>query len=1041
MRSGDYEFRRELGRGGMGVVYEARQISLNRRVAVKMLMSGVFGSTNHELRFRAEAAAAARLRHPNIVTIHDVGKLDGQPFFAMELIEGPSLADLTCERPLTSKRAARYLRLITEAIAHAHDAGVWHRDIKPSNVLVDGDDQPKVTDFGLAKQLDSTTDLTRTGEVFGSPSYLPPEKISGEHVGPEGDIYSLGAVLYQLLTARPPFVGETVASTLQQVLHAEPVPPRQINPSVPRDLQVICLKCLHKEPGRRYSSAADLAADLKRFENAQPIQARPASIAEQWVLWCRRKPMVAALAAALALAIVGGFVGVLWQWEQARGSRDEMRLNLYAADVSAAAIAVRQGNLGIARALLKPYALEGRSRRVESSPKDQPGMTSTGAETTPTASGAGVRPRPPSDVRGFEWRLLWQQCQSSELTTFGTHAGTVTTVAVSPDGLWIASGGDDLAGEPSQTLQVWNLPRREFVASLRDAGSIQSLAFTEDSGHLISGGSRGVRFWQIPSGREVKRGQGLAGQTIALAGKAPVLVASPWHPSGTPTPETLVAYDTRTETARALPVAGWFPAVSADGRQLAYLDARRNIQLWDLATSRPLRTVATNRLLFTLRFSPDGRHLAAAGRMTHARVWDLNEPGKPPQLFAHERNVWLADFSPDGRTLLTASSDQTIRLWDLATGEMGLELRGHGNEVRTAAFSADGRLLVSGSKDQSVRLWSTKPLAAPFKAKQKGSVTPLFSPTGSQFVSCHESEGRQEATVWRWDEAPEAPGSGVSGEMPRGPYSPFSNASKIGLIPGCPLGFAPDGRHVVVYREAEATLQWWLPGGGDSARTVPLVEAPRNLKPDQSGISGDGTAFFLGNSSGTIWIWDTATGVLRGKVAVSSVFPDIRDRPRFSERFFSSLAMDHEGRTLAASVYSDPALVICNLATARVQRLPGHRDWSRQVAFSPNGKTLASGSVDGTIRLWDTATAREIAVLAGHLEETSAVAFSPDGRTLASLNQGLEMKLWHLPTRRELAVFPMSTAGMRLAFSPDGRRIAMNQADGHVVIWDAPFPK
>src|SRR5262245_516437 len=291
-RLGDYELLEEIGRGGMGVVYRARQVGLNRIVALKMILAGDFASAESVRRFRNEAEAAARLRHPHIVTIHEVGEREGQHYFAMELVDGPSLARLVREGPLPARRAATYVKAVAEAVAHAHAQRVLHRDLKPSNILLDPFDQPRVTDFGLARQLDSGVELTLSGQALGSPGYMSPEQVLGRHaaVGPASDIYSLGAVLYHLLTGRPPFQGDTVPAVLQQVQTVEPISLRRLNPGVPRDLETICLKCLEKDPSRRYAAAQALADELDRFLRDEPIQARPVSAAGRLWRWCRRRP-------------------------------------------------------------------------------------------------------------------------------------------------------------------------------------------------------------------------------------------------------------------------------------------------------------------------------------------------------------------------------------------------------------------------------------------------------------------------------------------------------------------------------------------------------------------------------------------------------------------------------------------------------------------------------------------------------------------------------------------------------------------------------
>jgi serine/threonine protein kinase len=318
---GDYELLEEIARGGMGVVYKARQVSLDRIVAVKLLLRGAYASEDFIKRFRVEASAAAALQHPNIVAIHEVGVHQGQHYFAMDLVDGLDLARLLRDGPLSATRAATYVKTIAEAIHYAHGQHILHRDLKPSNVLIDSRDHPRVTDFGLAKNLASDSKLTVTGQVCGSPSFMPPEQASGqrEKVGVPSDVYSLGAILYAAVTGRPPFVGQSVGDTLKQVENAEPVAPRLLNPSVPRDLETICLKCIEKEVARRYRTAQELADDLGRFLRDEPIRARPISQIHRIHRWMRRNPAGAAFIVTLSL----GLAGVLGLLQRVEAEKDE----------------------------------------------------------------------------------------------------------------------------------------------------------------------------------------------------------------------------------------------------------------------------------------------------------------------------------------------------------------------------------------------------------------------------------------------------------------------------------------------------------------------------------------------------------------------------------------------------------------------------------------------------------------------------------------------------------------------------------------------
>ncbi len=343
-RLGDYELLEKIAAGGMGVVYKARQLSLNRIVALKMIPPGRLASEEAIARFQAEAEAAASLQHPHIVAIHETGQWEDQHYFSMDYVAGNNLADAVRSQPLPPVRAAQILKAIAEAVHYAHQKGILHRDLKPSNIILDEAGEPRVTDFGLAKRLEhsqlstTTSQLTLTGQVIGSPGFLPPEQAGGRQSAADvrSDVYGLGAVLYYVLASRPPFQADTLTTLLKQVLETEPVAPRLLNPSVPHDLENICLKCLEKEPPRRYPTAQDLAEDLGRFLNRQPVQARPVGSAGKTWRWCRRNPRLATAVGLALLSLLTGLAGVSWQWRRAEAARVRAEANEKKAQTEAA---------------------------------------------------------------------------------------------------------------------------------------------------------------------------------------------------------------------------------------------------------------------------------------------------------------------------------------------------------------------------------------------------------------------------------------------------------------------------------------------------------------------------------------------------------------------------------------------------------------------------------------------------------------------------------------------------------------------------------
>jgi serine/threonine-protein kinase len=350
-----YELLEVISRGGMGVVYRARQSSLNRIVALKMILAREHLDADQLTRFGAEAEAIARLQHPNIVQIHEVGACRGWPYFSMEFLEGGSLDRHLGGRPQPARQAAALVRLLAGAMHAAHQRGVVHRDLKPGNVLLAADGTPKVTDFGLAKRLDGPAGQTQTGAILGTPSYMAPEQACGRNreIGPAVDVYALGAILYELLTGRPPFLGLSVLETLAQVSSLEVVPPRRLQPGVSRDLETVCLKCLRKEPGARYPSAAALAEDLQRFLSNQPVQARPVRWHERIVRWCRRNPVLTGLGALLVVTFLAGNALVTWKWQEAEQARLAERDSRQEADDRAAEIRHGLERMKAANALLE----------------------------------------------------------------------------------------------------------------------------------------------------------------------------------------------------------------------------------------------------------------------------------------------------------------------------------------------------------------------------------------------------------------------------------------------------------------------------------------------------------------------------------------------------------------------------------------------------------------------------------------------------------------------------------------------------------------
>ncbi len=977
LRLGDYELLAEIARGGMGVVYRARQLSLNRVVALKVLLHGPFSSPSFLRRFRNEAEAVASLRHPNIVAIHEIGEHQGSHFISLDFIEGDNFAELVRERPLPAVRAARYLQIIAGAVEHAHQRGVLHRDLKPSNILLDVFDQPRVTDFGLAKLADHDLELTAAGQVLGSPSYMPPEQALGKFSEgtAQSDVYSLGAILYELLTSRPPFQGETLQSVLTQVQDAEPVPPCRLNPGVPVDLQTICLKCLQKDPALRYPSAQALADDLGRFLEHKPIQARPVPPAERAWLWCRRRPLLASLSAGFMLAVIIGVTGILWEWRRAEHlAQAELnqrliaenraaitRLNLYAADVALASQAIKNGNYGLARRTLlrlRPEAGE-------------------------------------TDLRGFEWRHLWHLCRGEQLATLTGHTHTVTCTAFSPDGKWLATGSQD------GTVRVWDVSQRKTTVILHTTSSaVWNVTFTPDGDHLFAGYDKGVALYQTSSWQPEQHFPGeLAaisqhGNWLATAESSPFF----WEPVG-----AVKLFNWRTgQFIGQLDRPGRALALSADGTLLAVAGPRTGITLWETATQRLLHEWPTPNPVWSLNFSPDAHQLISAGWSSEVSIWSLDGQLAPKTFSVGPLHAWSAVYSPDGRTIATTSSDQNLRLWDAVTLAPKAILRGHDNEVWCAAFSPDGQFLASGGKDQNVMLWSAAAKAdEPVDVPGDHDFCPIFSPDGRWLATV--TPNLAGSALWRAD-----------------------NHQKVyALADRQIIGFSSNSEQAVAFDAGDMKLDLFG-SDGLAVRSVALAgPAPASSDFASAGMSPDGRAFFTIDATGLIRVWETDTG--RQVCAINGLAPPVRNA-----------VLSPGGKYIAVSVERDNLVHLWDCPTGAGRELAGHIDFVSGIAFSADNTMLATGSMDGTIRIWNVAAGESTAVLLGHMNEATDVAFSPDGRTLASLGRGEAVKLWHLPTGREVFSESLTNAGVWLRFSPDGRSLAVTTDDDHLQWLEAP---
>jgi eukaryotic-like serine/threonine-protein kinase len=1099
-----YEILSELGRGGMGVVYLARQVGLNRPVALKMILSGEHAGSNERDRFRREAESVAALQHPNIVQIYDIGEAQGRPYLAFEYVGGGSLANLLGGQPWAAKPAADLVEALAHAMQYAHERGIVHRDLKPANILLANADVgsaerkrddplfrlpssayrvPKITDFGLAKRVEpdsassenrertAPVHETRSGAVVGTPSYLAPEQAAGKNrtVGPHTDVYALGAILYELLTGRPPFRGETALDTVLQVMGDDPVPPSKLRAKLPADLETICLKCLRKDPARRYATAGDLADDLRRFQRGEAIAARPVSRWERGVKWMKRHPAATVLGTTSAIAIASLLIVSLYFNVQLRLAADETEAearSARAAEMQAIAAKKKADEQWI-EAEKQRVAAE--NARQEAEARKQEAERGVFALQLFKAAALGeydpqralrllddVR-RCPEDLRDFTWRYIRGQCLVIE-QVIGIHQGAgdrppVAHVHHSPDGTMVAttSGVDPL-------VRIYDVEGRRLLFVL--AGhqlAVHGVAFSPDGKTVAAaGGDNTVRLWELPAAKPKRPTQlepsatltghtntvnavafDAAGKTLASAGADGLIRLWDIPPRkdgqsrAQPTAAAVLKEQAGTVWALAWSEAGLFSAgsdgrvllwklrpgggsaqelfrlkkqalalaVTADGEMLAAAgDAEPDedepiIQLYRPLIEKKAGILKghTGLAVYDLSFAADGKRLASAGRDGTVRIWDVAQlqeravfrpekeprPGNQPSI----RAMRAVSFEPSGLAVVSGGQDGVVRLWNFAGQKeeaVDLSVRA---PLAAAAISADGRFLAAAEKaNKQVKLWAlgdlkSEPPEDPsrvFRGLDQAPVCVSLSEDGS-VIAAGTSSG---VYFWRLSD-PAADGRPVQ-------------IAKEGAV-----SLTLRGDHLVFVTDAGA-LRWLSVNTGKPKHSLTQAIGLATL----ATFSPDGRKLISAAGSG-LHVWDAETGELLFSQLMAHYqrITAIAVRPGNTNGPWEMATGDEGGlvkvwglrpkQKIAGQPFPPGEALEVQMRPAPA----GLIDSVDALAFTADGRTLASGGIDRTVRLRDPETGQERAALVGHTDIVLLIAFRDD-RVLLSVGREGVLRVW-----------------------------------------------
>jgi WD40 repeat protein len=992
---GDYEILDEIARGAMGIVYRARQLSLNRLVAIKMVLDGPLASPGFIARFQIEAESAAKLTHPNIVPIYEIGEHQGRHFFTMRLLEGGSLAQRMDDFRLSrenreqsqqrQREIARLMAMVARAMQHAHERGILHRDLKPANIMLDEEGQPHITDFGLAKAVETDCFLTQTGAILGTPAYMAPEQATGQagQITTAADIYSFGAILYHLLAGKPPFQGASALDTLRQVLEVEPVSPVKINPTIDHDLATICLQCLAKPPVSRYSSARALAQDLECWLNGETIIARPATRTEQLFRWCRRKPVLAGLIAAVillltAVAVISTVAAVRIEKSRqvAIGAEEKATRQLWSSYVAQAKAQRSSGRPGrrfdslraITNAAAIRRSVELRNEAIACLALTDLRPITGGPETTNRNDSLLIDfPRNRYAIRSAGEVTIHDLASKTRLLEIPRQSsGVVWIHEFSPDGrcLWLSYS--------NKTSLVWDLT--DLSPGMVWTNEINSDAFSPDSTRVaISTPEARIDLLDLHSGHLL--------EAIDLPSEVDVMF---WAPNG---------------------------------RQLAGIGERQIVIVDFGKGSQPeIRSIHLPWQPMMLAWHPDSARIAVGGDDRGIHVFDSKTTQQVASLIGHKGVVTWLTFNPEGSLIASDSWDGRLRLWDFMSGKELISTPGGPEKVE---FSPDGRRLAVYSRSSSrVNLFEIAPNEQTINLFDTNNVQ--FANDGEALIFAPDESwlaGNTDGAMTFWEPR--------SGKV----LARFDGVPCFSLQPiennGSVLGWNSNRMfRVALAQGISVHPEPFVPSIPEALKGRCAPQVFSRMSDGRAGVSADGRIFARA-IAGHCYILDTQ------KKEVQAVTQE--------QYWMKYVAVSPNGRWVATGGWHYPNVVVWSaLDGHKLKELPTGMI-SPNVAFSPDNRFLvtATGGEYRFWRVWDWTPTRAIA-RPGDDDMPGVMAFTRDGKMLAVTDTRQTIHLLAPDTGEMLAQLePLPESEIiSMVFNSDGSKLAVSRVDLPPQIWN-----